>query len=96
MPKSIIWLWKLYYSIFIPAIFILILKKWDVDNITILLEYTKESIELVYANSYKRYYYLLLAGFIVDYEEQVLIIGNKANMQYTICHSLLKEEKLGT
>lgn len=45
----------------------------------------KYGIELIYTNGYKYYCYLILACFIVDYKEQVFIIGIKANMQYLIC-----------
>lgn len=51
----------------------------------------KNSIELIFANRYKRCYYLILVGFIVDYKEQILIIGIKVNMQYLICHISLKK-----
>ena len=43
---------------------------------------------------YKRCCYPILVGFIVDYKEQVLIAGIKANMQYLICYILPKEKKL--
>ena len=49
-------------------------------GITALLEYTKKGIELVCADGYKRRCYPILAGLMVDYEEQVLITGIKANM----------------
>lgn len=58
---------------------LLTLRKIDIDNVVILLE-DKKSIELVYADGYKRGYYPILAGFIVDYKEQVFIISIKANM----------------
>ena len=35
---------------------------------------------MIYADGFKRYCYLILAGIIVDYKEQVFIIGIKANM----------------
>ena len=37
-----------------------------------------------------------MVGFIVDYKEQVLITGIKANMQYLIRHILSKERELIT
>ena len=54
----------------------------------------KKGIELVYTNNYKRRCYLVLAGFMVDYEEQVLITGIKTNMQYLICHILPKKKRV--
>lgn len=29
----------------------------------------KDSIELVYTNGYKRYYYSIFVGFMIDYKE---------------------------
>lgn len=37
----------------------------------------KNDIELVYANSYKRRCYLILADLMVDYKEKVLITNVK-------------------
>ena len=51
-----------------------------------LLETFKEGIEIWYANDFKRCCYPVLAGLMVDYEEQVLITGAKTNMQCFICH----------
>ena len=59
---------------------LLTLKKWDIDDITILFEYIKEVIELVCANSYKYGCYLILIGLMIDYKKQVLILDIKANM----------------
>lgn len=39
---------------------------------------------LIFANCYKRHYYLVLAGFIVDYKEQIFIIIIKTNIEYWI------------
>lgn len=50
------------------------------------------SIKLMYTNDYKKHYYLLLANFIVDYKEQVIIMGIKANMQYLIYYISPKKE----
>ena len=36
---------------------------------TALLEYTKDDIELIYANGYKHYCYPVLASFMGDYKE---------------------------
>ena len=55
------------------------LKKWDTNDIVALLEH-KDGIELVCANGYKKHFYSVLAGLIVDYKEQVLITGIKTNM----------------
>ena len=58
-----------------------------------LLETYKEGIEIWCANDFKRRCYLLLAGLMVDYEEQVLITGVKANMQCSIYHVPTKERE---
>lgn len=42
-----------------------------------LIECYKENIEIFYTNSLKHYYYLILAGIIIDYEEQCFIIRIK-------------------
>ena len=39
---------------------------------------------LMYINSYKKYYYLILAGFMVDYKEQVFITDIKTTEQIYI------------
>ena len=62
-----------------PSFFLLTLKIENINDVAILLEY-KNSIKLVYANSYKKSYYPILANFIVDYKEQVWIINIKINM----------------
>ena len=61
-----------------------------------LLETYKEGIEIRCANGFKQYYYPVLDGLMVDYEEQVFIIGVKANMQCFICHVPLKKRKCVT
>ena len=48
----------------------------------------------MYTDGYKHYCYLILTGFMVNYKEQVFIIGIKTNMQYLICYILLKEKEL--
>ncbi len=71
-------------------------KKGDTtNNVAALLEY-KDGIEFVCANGYKRRCYPVLAGLMVDYEEQVLITDIKANMQCSICHVPPKERDLVT
>lgn len=70
--------------------------KWlDTNNILniVLQEIYKEGIEIWCINGFKQYYYPIFAFQIVDYEEQVLIIGIKANMQYFIYHVLSKKKK---
>ncbi len=37
--------------------------------------------------------YIILTGVMIDYEEQVLITGIKANIQYSVCYVSLQEEK---
>ena len=59
----------------------------------VLLETYKEGIEIRCADGFKRRCYLVLAGLMVDYKEQVLITGVKANMQCSICHVLPKERE---
>ena len=71
------------------------LRKEDTNDIAALLEH-KDGIELVYVDSYKRRCYPVLAGFMVDYKEQVFITGIKANMQCSICHVSPKEKELVT
>lgn len=56
----------------------------------------EDDIELVQPIGYKRGYYPVLEGFMIDYKEQVLIISIKANIQYSICHLLLKKRELVT
>ena len=58
-----------------------------------LLETYKEGIEIRCADGFKQRCYPILAGLMVDYEEQVLITGVKANMQCSICHVPLKERE---
>lgn len=67
------------------------LKKEYTNNVTTLLKY-KASIELVCVNSYKKYYYSVLAGFIINYKNQVFITGIKINMQYPICYVYQKKK----
>ena len=59
-----------------------------------LLKTYKEGIEIWCANGFKRRCYPVLTGLMVDYEERVLIIGVKANMQCSICHVLPKKREL--
>ena len=61
-----------------------------------LLKTYKEGIEIQYANRFKQRCYPILAGLMVDYKEQVLITGVKANMQCFICYAPLKERELVT
>ena len=72
-----------------------LLKKADTNDVAALLEY-KYGIKLVCANSYRRRCYLVLAGLMVDYEEQVSIIGINTNMQCSICHVPPKKKELVT
>lgn len=41
---------------------------------------------MIYINDYKKRYYLILVGLIIDYKEQVLITGIKSNIKCLICH----------
>lgn len=76
----------------------LIYKQFGTNNIlNIVLQKTyKEDIEIWYTNSFKQYYYPILAALIIDYEKQVLITGIKANMQYLLYYILQKERKIVT
>lgn len=47
------------------------LGKQDADNIIARFKYIKNSIKLIYTDSYKKHYYYLLAGLIVNYKEQI-------------------------
>ena len=62
----------------------------------VLLETYKEGIEIRCTDGFKRRCYPVLAGLMVDYEEQVLITGVKANMQCSICHVPPKERECVT
>ena len=57
-----------------------LLKKWDANNVIALLEYLKDNIKLIDVNGYKRRCYPVLADFIVNYKEKVLITGIKAKI----------------
>ena len=61
-----------------------------------LLKTYKEGIEIRCADGFKRRCYPVLAGLMVDYEEQVLITGVKANIQCSICHVPPKERECVT
>lgn len=56
----------------------------------------KNGIKLVYADSYKKRCYPVLAGLIIDYKEQILILDIKVNIQYSIYYVPLKERELVT
>ena len=58
-----------------------------------LLETYKEGIEIRCADGFKRRCYPVLAGLMVDYKEQVLITGFKANIQYSIYYILPKKRE---
>lgn len=61
--RFITWYEKLYYIVFLLAI---LLNKWAANDIRVLFEYLKDDIKLVCTNGYKRHYYLILIGFMVD------------------------------
>ena len=61
-----------------------------------LFETYKEGIEIRCADGFKRHCYSILASLMVDYKEQVLITGIKANMQCSICHVPPKERECVT
>ena len=58
-----------------------------------LKEYYDGDIEMIYLDGLKCCCYPILVGVMVDYEEQVLITGIKANVQYSIYHILPQEQK---
>ena len=78
-----------------PSLPFVELNKRDTNDIAALLEH-KAGIELVYTDGYKRRCYPVLAGLMVDYEEQVFITGIKGNMQCSICYVPPKERELVT
>lgn len=57
-----------------------------IQNLDTKTYQSQNNIKLISANCYKKRCYSILADFIVDYKERVLIIGIKTNMQYSICH----------
>lgn len=59
----------------------------------VFLNYYKKKIEILCVNGLKHYYFLIFAGVIIDYKEQVFFIKIRANAQYFFCHMLLKQEK---
>ena len=61
-----------------------------------LLKIYKEGIEIQCVDSFKQRCYPVFAGLIVDYKEQVLITGIKANMQCSICHVIPKKRECVT
>lgn len=60
--------------------------KKNTNDISALLKYIKDSIELVYVDGYKKCCYPILASFIIDYKKPGLIIDIKTNKQYSICY----------
>lgn len=58
-----------------------------------LIEYYEKGIEILYIDGLKRYYFPILAGVIVDYQEQVFITSIKIVIQYSICQVLPKKQK---
>ena len=55
-----------------PGPFSVELRKKDINDVIVLIEY-KDDIELVCRDGYKKCCYLILAGLIVNYKEQVFI-----------------------
>ena len=49
---------------------------------TALEKASKEGVYLLYADSQDRYYFLLLAIFIANYKEEVMLIGIKGSRKY--------------
>lgn len=70
----------------------------DANNILdiTLKEIYKERIEIQCANDFKQQCYFILAGLMVDYEEQVFITVIKANIQYPICHFPQRKKEIVT
>ena len=62
-------------------------------DIVLLVTY-KKGIKIWCTNRFKKCYYFVLASLMIDYKEQVLIIGMKANIQYFIYHILPKKSKM--
>ena len=77
---------KIYYMVLkimlqriYSSFFFIDVKKKNIKNTAVLLEH-KDCIELICEDSYKRYWYFVLAGIMMDYKKQVFIIGIKTNM----------------
>ena len=67
--RSIAWIQKLCYSVLIPTFLLLTLQKKDADNVIVLLVYKKDSIELIYGNSYKKPYYSIQVNLMINYKK---------------------------
>lgn len=46
----------------------------------VLLEYIKDGVQLICGNGYKRYCYLVLTDFMIDYKKHIFITGIIANI----------------
>ena len=55
-------------------------KKKNANDIIVLFEYIKNDIELIYTNGYQKHCYLVLSDFMINYKEQIFIIGIKTNI----------------
>ena len=51
--------------------------------ITVLEKASKEGVYLLYADGQDWYYFPLLAIFMADYKEQVMLIGIKSGRKYS-------------
>lgn len=52
-------------------------EKKNINNIILLLQYVKDNIKFLYVDGYKKDYCFILLCFIVDWKEQVFVIGIK-------------------
>ena len=53
---------------------------------TALKKANKERVYLLYINSQDQHYFLLLAVFMANYKEQVILIGIKSSYKYSTCY----------
>ena len=53
---------------------------------------SKEEVYLLYADGQNWYYFLLLAIFMANYEEQVTLIGIKSGCKYLTCYVYTNEQ----
>ena len=52
----------------------------------VLEKVSKEGVHLLCVDSQDQHYFLLLAVFMADYKEQVMLIGIKSGYKYLTCY----------
>lgn len=60
---------KQLYSILILTFILSTSTNGDTDNVIVLFKYTKDGIEFICVDDYKRHYYFLLVYYMVDHKE---------------------------